>query len=33
MQNPWIMNAPQLDQELIDEITAIMNLAPHPDFA
>ena len=31
--NPWIMNAPQLDQELIDEITAIMSLAPHPDFA
>jgi len=27
------MNAPQLDQELIDEITAIMMLAPHPDFA
>lgn len=33
MQNPWIMNAPQLDQELIDEINAIMMLAPHPDFA
>jgi serine/threonine protein kinase len=32
-QNSWIMNAPQLDQELIDEINAIMMLDPHPDFA
>ena len=33
MQNSWIMNAPQLDQELIDEITAIMSLDSQPDFA
>jgi hypothetical protein len=33
MQNTWIINAPQLDQELIDDITAIMSLPPHPKSA
>ena len=33
MQNSWIRNAPQLNQELIDEIIAIMNLDSHPNLA